>query len=125
MHESENYSTKESAVMSNQANIQNNQQELERLSRKGSLPIAEKSVLVSAGTGAGSWAGKVESLSSYNVYNVCLVEINEAGFVPSEIGQNMQAYNLAESFIATGTLAVGTYVVVAKVGEKNIFYAPV
>jgi hypothetical protein len=53
------------------------------------------------------------------------VEINEAGFVPSEIGQNMQAYNLAESFITTGSLAVGTCVMVAKVGEKNIFYAPV
>jgi len=111
--------------MSNQANIQNNQQELEKLGREGSLPIAEKSVIVSAGTGAASWPAKVKSLSSYNVYNVCLVEINEAGFVPSEIGQNMQAYNLAESFITTGSLAVGTYVMVAKVGEKNIFYASV
>ena len=111
--------------MSNQANIRNNQQELEKLGRKGSLPIVEKSLIVSAGTGAGSWPAKVKSLSSYNVYNVRLVEINEPGVIPPEIGQQMQAHNLAESFISTGSLAVGTYVVVTKVGENNIFYAPV
>ena len=111
--------------MSNQANIQNNQQELEGLGRKSPLQIAEKSILVSAGMGAGSFAAKVKSLSSYNVYNVCIVEIIGAGFEPSEIGQNIQAYNLAESFTTTGSLAVGTYVVVARVGGKNIFYAPV
>ena len=111
--------------MSNQANMSNNQQELERLGRKGSLQIAEKSVLVSAGAGSDSWVAKVKSLSSYNIYNVRMVEIVEAGFMPVEIGQEIQAYNLAESFISTGSLDVGTYVAVSRFGEKNIFYAPV
>ena len=51
--------------------------------------------------------------------------IGDAGSLPVEIGDQMEAVNLAESFINEGQLAVGTYVVMFKVGEKNVFYAPV
>ena len=68
---------------------------------------------------------KVKGLSSYNVYNVCAVVIGDAGSLPVEIGAQMQAVNLAESFMQQGQLSAGTYAVMSRVGEKNVFYAPV
>ena len=111
--------------MSNGANIANGQEILERLYRKGSEATAEKSVVTSPGARAAGWAVKIKSLSSYNIYNVRAVVIGDPGSLPIEIGGQMEAVNLAESFTGTGTLAVGTYVVMLMAGEKNIFYAPV
>ncbi len=54
-----------------------------------------------------------------------MVVIGEAGSLPVEIGQEVKAVNLAESFLQQGQLAVGTYVVMFRVADKNIFYAPV
>jgi hypothetical protein len=51
------------------------------------------------------------------------VEIGDAGTVPTEIGQQMQAVNLAESFTEQGTLSAGTYAAMFRVGNKNVFYA--
>ena len=109
--------------MSNAANIVNRQQELDRLSRAGSQGINEIAVVTSPGARATAWAIKVKSNSSYNVYNVVAVVINDAGSEPTEIGQQTQAVNLAESFTQTGTLSAGTYAVMARVGNKNVFYA--
>lgn len=108
--------------MSNNANIVNRQQELDRLSRADSQEINETAVVTSPGARATAWAIKVKSNSSYNVYNVVAVVINNAGSEPTEIGQQTQAVNLAESFTQTGTLPAGTYAVMARVGNKNIFY---
>ena len=99
--------------------------ELERLARNGSQRMDEVSVVASPGTKTVAFAAKIKSLSSYNIYNVSMVELNSAGSEPSEVGGQMQAVNLAESFTSSGQLTAGTYVVVFKVGEKNIFYAPV
>ena len=109
--------------MSNAANIANRQQVLDRLSRAGSQGTGEIAVVTSPGARAAAWAVKVKSNSSYNVYNVVAVVIYDAGSVPTEIGWQMQAVNLAESFTHTGTLPAGTYVVMARVGDKNVFYA--
>lgn len=87
--------------------------------------MQETSVVTSPGGRAAAWAVKVKSNSSYNVYNVCAVEIGDPGSLPVEIGQQMQAVNLAESFLEQGTLSAGTYVVMSRVGDKNVFYAPV
>ena len=111
--------------MSNGANIVDNQQILERLARKGSQETAETSVVTSPGARAAAWAIKIKSLSSYNVYNVRAVEIGDPGSLPVEIGGQMQAVNLAESFLQEGQLSADTYAVMFKVGEKNVFYAPV
>lgn len=111
--------------MSNQANIINSQEVLERLSRASSQETSEISVVTSPGARATAWAVKVKSNSSYNVYNVRMVVIGDAGTLPVEIGQQMQAVNLAESFLQQGTLSAGSYMIMFKVGEKNIFYAPV
>lgn len=111
--------------MSYSTNIVDSQQILERLSRKGSEQTEEKSVVTSPGARAAAWAVKVKSSVSYNVYNVRAVVIGDPGSLPVEIGQQMQAVNLAESFLQTGQLAAGTYVVMLRVGERNVFYAPV
>jgi len=110
--------------MGNRANITNSQQLLERLAREGSEGTQEVSVVTSPGARAAAWAIKVKSNSSYNVYNVVAVIIGDAGSLPVEIGQQTQAVNLAESFLQQGTLSAGTYAVMFRVGDKNVFYAP-
>ena len=111
--------------MSNGSDIINSQEVLERLCRKGSEETQEISVVTSPGARAAAWAVKVKTNSSYNVYNVRAVVIGDAGSLPTEIGQETQAVNLAESFLQQGTLPAGTYVVMLRVGDKNVFYAPV
>lgn len=111
--------------MSDGADIIDNQQALERLARKGSQDSREISIVTSPGSRAQCWAVKVKSLLSYNVYNVRAVEIGAPGSLPIEIGGQMQAVNLAESFLQEGQLSVGAYVVIFRVGDKNVFYVPV
>ena len=83
----------------------------------------EVSVVTSPGARAAAWAVKIKSNSSYNVYNVIAVVVGDAGTVPAEIGQQMQAVNLAESFLQQGTLPAETYAAMFRVGDKNVFYA--
>jgi len=106
-----------------EVDIINNQQLLERLARKGSEGTQEVSVVTSPGARAAAWAVKVKSNSSYNVYNVIAVVIGDAGSLPAEIGGQTEAVNLAESFLQQGTLPAGTYAVMFRVGDKNVFYA--
>ncbi len=108
--------------MSDGANIVNGQQILERLTRKGSEQIQEVSVVTSPGARTAGWAVKVKSNSSYNFYNVIAVVIGDAGSIPVEIGGQTQAVNLAESFQQQGTLSAGTYAVMFRVGDKNVFH---
>lgn len=108
--------------MSDQTSILSSREILERLSRRSSEETSEVSVVTSPGARATAWAVKVKSLSSYNVYNVRAVEIGEPGSVPVEIGSEMKAVNLAESFLQDGTLSAGTYVLMCRVGDKNVFY---
>ena len=125
MYEFENRSAKGLTVMSNGDNIINSQEILERLSRQGSQETREISVVTSPGARAAAWAVKVKDLSSYNVYNVRVVVIGDAGSVPVEIGGQMQAVNMAESFLEDGQLSAGTYAIMFRMGEKNVFYVPV
>ena len=123
MYELENRSQKERTVMNNGMNVVDTQQLLERLARAGSQETGEVSVVTSPGARAAAWAVKVKSHSSYNVYNVRAVVIGDAGSLPVEIGGQMQAVNMAESFLQQGQLSAGTYVVMFRVGDKNVFYA--
>lgn len=106
-----------------ETNITESSRLLDRFARTGSQGPADISVVTSPGAKTSTWAAKVISNSSYNVYNLCIVEIRDAGSEPLEIGDELLAYNLAESFTAPGQLAAGAYVVMSKVGGKNIFYA--
>jgi hypothetical protein len=111
--------------MSKKENINNARQVLERLAREGSQRASEISVVAAPGGGTIAWVIKVKSHYSYNVYNVRAVVLGESGLEPDEIGSEVQAFNVAESFIQQGQLAAGTYAVMVKLGEKNAFYAPV
>jgi hypothetical protein len=109
--------------MSGGANITEGRQTLERLARRGGEQAREVSVVVSPGARAAGWAVKIKSHVSYNVYNVTAVTIGSAGMTPVEIGGQMQAVNLAEPFAQQGTLPAGTYAVMCRAGDKNVFYA--
>jgi hypothetical protein len=108
--------------MSNGQESINSRQLLERLAREGTQKEREVSIVTSPGAREAGWAIKVKSHSCYNVYNVIAVEIGGPGSLPVEIGQQMQAVNLAESFLQGGTLSAGTYAVMLRVGDKNVFY---
>jgi hypothetical protein len=93
------------------------------LARAGSENRRETSVVISPGAGVTAWAVKVKSHIAYNVYQVRAVLIGAAGTMPAEMGELMEATNLAESFLSQGTLAAGTCAVMCRVGDKNVFYA--
>ncbi|UCG56839.1 MAG: hypothetical protein JSU70_18475 [Phycisphaerales bacterium] len=100
-----------------------NQQLLARLARQDSQARGEVSVVTSPGARASAWAVRVKSKASYNVYNVRAVVIGDPGSLPIEVGDETQAVNLAESFLQQGGLPAGTYVVMCRAGNKNIFHA--
>jgi hypothetical protein len=123
VYEFENRSAKELIIMSGDINITESQQALERLVRQGSEQTQEVSLVTSPGARVAAWAVKIKSNSSYNVYNVVAVVIGAAGTIPVEIGGQTQAVNLAESFMQQGALPAGTYAVMSRTGDKNVFYA--
>ncbi len=100
------------------------QEQLARLNRSGSGSEAtEQSRVISSGAVTAAWLIEVVSCEQYNVYNVRQVSIVAAGMEPVTLGgSNALAYNLAESFTATGTLAAGTLAVMWRVGDDNVFY---
>lgn len=110
--------------MSGAENVTDSQQFLERLSRQGLPENKETLAVTSPGARVTAWAVKIKSLSSYNWYSVRAVEIGEAGSLPVEYGSQMKAVNLAESFLQDGQLPAGIYVLMCRVGDKNVFYAP-
>ncbi len=103
--------------------ITDQQQLLAQLAREGSENRRETSTVISPGAGVTAWAVKVKSHVAYNVYRVRAVVLGDTGTVPTEIGEQSEAVNLAESFLNQGTLAAGTYALLCRVGEKNVFYA--
>jgi hypothetical protein len=111
--------------MSGAESVTDSQQFLERLNRQSLQETKETLAVTSPGARVTAWAVKIKSLSSYNWYNVRAVEIGEAGSLPVEYGSQMKAVNLAESFLQDGQLPAGTYVLMCRVGDKNVFYTPV
>jgi len=100
------------------------QEQLSRLRREGAGQLRQEGALVTApGAMPPAWAVKVIGRQSYNLYNVEQVEIVAAGFNPTPVtGSETAAYNLAESFVAQGSVAEGTYAVMWRAGSKNVFY---
>ena len=103
-------------------NITDQQQLLAELARAGSGNRQESSVVISPGARVTAWAVKVKSHVDYNVYNVCAVVIGANGSVPLEIGEPMEAVNLAEPFLSQGTVPAGKYGILCRVGvESRVF----
>ena len=103
--------------------ITDQQQVLADMARGGPQNRQETSTVISPGGGASTWAVKIKSHVVRNVYKVCAVAIAETDAPPVEFGEQVEAVNLAESFAAEGTLAVGTYAILHRLGEVNVFYA--
>ena len=101
------------------------QQALGRLSRESTQIDKDTAIVTSAGVEISAWTSKVKSNSSYNIYNVIGVVLGDPGSEPVEIGQQMTAVNLAEPFDQQGTLPANTYILVLRIGNKNVFYSPV
>jgi hypothetical protein len=99
------------------------QQLLAQMARDGTENRRETSVVVSPGDRVTAWAVKVMSHVIYNVYMVRAVVVGDPGTFPLEIGEQMEATNLAESFLDEGTVVPGTCAVMCRVGQKNVFYA--
>ena len=109
--------------MKSEINISNREQVLNRLTRQPSERIVDSAIVTSPGATTQTWAVKIKSNISYNIYNVINIKINEAGSEPAEIGQQIQAINLAEPFDQQGVLGYGTYVIIFRLGNKYVFYA--
>ena len=99
------------------------QQLLADLARQGSENRKETTVVVSPGTGTRVWPVKIKALVFRNVYSVRAVVIGDAGSIPAEMGELIEATNLAESYLSEGTLSVGTFAIMFRAGQKNVFYA--
>jgi hypothetical protein len=93
------------------------------LAQQGFGNRREVSVAVGAGSSTGAWAVKVKSRIAYNVYRVRAVALGETEMIPVEIGDEMEAFNLAEPFSAAGTLAAGVHALMFRVGDRYAFYA--
>ena len=103
--------------------ITDQQQILAELASAGSENRREASVVVSPGARVTGWAVVVKGHVAYNAYNVRAIVLGSPGSTPLEIGEQMQAINLAEPFLSQGTVAPGKCAIMCRVGETNVFYA--
>jgi hypothetical protein len=111
--------------MSAGENTIDSRQMLSRLARERAHKNSETAVVTSPGARVAAWAIRVISHNSYNVYNVRMLQMGPPGTLPAAMGQNMQATNMAEPFLQQGQLPDGSYAIMFRVGDKNVFYAPV
>jgi len=98
------------------------QEEVSRLKRREGKGIPDESALVTAtGAAPAAWTVEIVSNVEKNLYTVRQVKILSVGVTPVTVGGSQtQAFNLAESFLTTGTLAAGTYAVMWRVGDRNV-----
>jgi hypothetical protein len=100
------------------------QEQVTRLKRREGKGIPDESALVTAtGAAPAAWTVEIVSNVEKNLYTVRQVKILSVGVTPVTVGgSETQAFNLAESFLAAGALAVGTYTVMWRVGDRNVIY---
>ena len=103
--------------------ITDERQVLTALSREAAANRKEASLVVSGGAGSPAWPVTVKSHVAWNVYRVRMVALGEAGSVPIEIGHEIEATNLSESFTGEGALPPGTFALLFRAGERNVFHA--
>jgi len=102
--------------------VTDQQQVLADIARGWTQHPQETSVIVSPGGGLQVWVVKIKGHVDRNVYSVCGVTLGEMGSLPVEVGEEMEATNLAESFLDQGTLTAGTYAILHRLGERKVFY---
>lgn len=81
--------------------------------------------VVSPGARVQTFSCKVKSLVSYNVYKVRMVEIGAPGFLPVEIGSEMEAVDVTDDFLnPAGDVPISSIVIVSRTGSKYVFQKP-
>jgi hypothetical protein len=104
---------------------QNQQQQfVERLLRE-SPGLNESAFVSSTGGKTIGFVAKVISKYDYNYYNVKAVEVDIVGTLPTIVGNQVIAVNVAESFTAQGMLPAGSFVIIFKIADLYVFHAPV
>jgi hypothetical protein len=103
---------------------QNQQQFVERLLRE-SPGLNESAFVTSAGGKTLGFVAKVISKYDYNYYSVRAVEVDIPGTIPMIVGNQVVAVNVAESFTSQGNLPAGSYVIIFRIADLYVFYAPV
>lgn len=99
------------------------QERLARLQRSQQARQAESVLVAASGAAPPAWLIEVIGSIEYNLYEVRQVRISSSGMAPAPVGgSTTEAFNIAESFTAAGTLTAGTYAVMWRVGDKNVFY---
>ncbi len=106
-----------------QRHVTDQQDVLAAMAREGSENRTESALAASSDLATAIWPVRVKSRVDYNVYKVRRVIIEDTGVTPTEFGAELEATNLAESFISQGTLTAGAHVIAFCLGEKNVFYA--
>jgi hypothetical protein len=98
------------------------QEQVSRLRRREGQGIPDETALVTAtGAAPAAWTVEIVSNVEKNLYTVRQVKILSVGVTPVTVGgSETQAFNLAESFLAAGALAAGTYAVMWRVGDRNV-----
>ena len=105
-------------------NVTDQQQLLAELARTGSENRQESAVVISPGARVDGLGGQgKEPRGIQQTTMCCAVVITVPGSTPIEIGEQMEAVNLAEPFLSQGTVAAGKYGIMCRVGEVNVFYA--
>jgi len=99
------------------------QQVLADLARGAPAHRQETSALVAPGGGVWACAVTIQSRVYRNVYLVRAVVVGEAGSIPVEVGDPVEATNLAEAPQNPGTLPSGAHAILIRLGETNVFYA--
>jgi hypothetical protein len=97
------------------------QEYLNRLVRNDSSQLRELETVTSPGARQNAWAVVVKSQKQFNVYTVAIVLLNQSGAMPTELGGELEAANLAEPFWLDGQLAAGTYAVMFRIADKYVF----
>jgi hypothetical protein len=103
---------------------QNQQQFIERLLRE-SPGLNENAFVTSAGGKTIGFVAQISGRYDYNFYNVRAVEVGIAGTIPMVVGNQVIAVNIAEPFWQQGNLPAGRYVIIFRIADLYVFYAPV
>lgn len=100
-------------------------QVLRRITRAQQQEGTETQRVTAPGARPTAWVIKIVGLDCYNIYNVQVVQLGSAGVWPAGVGAQMQAVNVAEPFDESGQLPAGTYAIMFRSGDRNVFYVQV
>ena len=107
----------------NQRHVTDQQHVLADLARQGTANRRELSKAVGSGSAPAAQPVQIVSHVTCNVYSVQPVVLGNVATTPMQVGEPLEAFNLAEPVLGPGMLSAGTYALMFRCGDKNAFYA--